>query len=37
MAYIHGVPFILKDTKVLLQISYAPLLIIGQNDVTPVL
>lgn len=26
-----GAPFILKGTKVLLQISYAPLLIIGQN------
>lgn len=31
MVYIYGVPFILKGTKVLLQISYAPLLIIGPN------
>lgn len=31
MAYVYRAPFILKDTKVLLQISYAPLLIIGQN------
>lgn len=37
MAYIYGGPFILTYTKGLLQISYAPGLIIGQNRVTPAL
>lgn len=31
MAYIYGAPFILKDTKALLQISCAPLLITGES------